>query len=472
MSSKKKTILFTSIICGIFAIFILIIFLLGLFFFIFRFSAKNSVSSVTSDSSASDITSASTQTLSSVSSEISVEEPEVIPEPIEWVSNEVYGAAYKNILSANSYSIANYYYWQFEYEELAYYPYFQKLGENPCIAFSEITGDNIPEMFFVNVPAYQGTEAQITIYTLEEDRAKDIFSIYVDSLNNDGNDYILFKNYRGDLYLYTESHADLSVNKYTKIYQNSDGTFVSRAECVKKIIVNPHSGEVTEEYVVSGTKTTKDDYDDYVMKITKNGVNALLYDSSIDTCTENWIESSEKNALVVGDAISFLTKRNNVPDGELPIYDVLQMDFSSGAGGWGTYLELLPDGTFSASYHDSDMGDTGAGYDNGTVYYGSCFGLFTDIKQIDEYTYSMTLKSKTEEASGDPYIEESILWIPTETYGVDCGEIFLYLPGKPISDIPEECLFWGYAFYSDITRNDKLPCFVLYNVETGNAFYN
>ena len=42
--------------------------------------------------------------------------------------------------------------------------------------------------------------------------------------------------------------------------------------------------------------------------------------------------------------------------------------FSSGVGAWGTDLEVYADGSFKEVYHDSDMGVTGEGYPNGTVY--------------------------------------------------------------------------------------------------------
>ena len=41
--------------------------------------------------------------------------------------------------------------------------------------------------------------------------------------------------------------------------------------------------------------------------------------------------------------------------------------FSSGAGGWGEEFVIERDGYFKGSFHDSDMGDTGEGYPNGTV---------------------------------------------------------------------------------------------------------
>ena len=50
--------------------------------------------------------------------------------------------------------------------------------------------------------------------------------------------------------------------------------------------------------------------------------------------------------------------------------------FCSGAGGWSTGLKLNADGTFSGEYHDSNMGETGDGYPNGTMYECTFSGKF------------------------------------------------------------------------------------------------
>ena len=52
----------------------------------------------------------------------------------------------------------------------------------------------------------------------------------------------------------------------------------------------------------------------------------------------------------------------------LPFEEPVELVFSSGAGAWGTVLELAPDGAFTGSFHDTNMGETGEGYPNGTVY--------------------------------------------------------------------------------------------------------
>ena len=55
-------------------------------------------------------------------------------------------------------------------------------------------------------------------------------------------------------------------------------------------------------------------------------------------------------------------------DGGLADSLPIDLEFSSGAGAWGTGLTLAADGSFSGEYHDSDMGDSGDDYPDGTVY--------------------------------------------------------------------------------------------------------
>ena len=71
--------------------------------------------------------------------------------------------------------------------------------------------------------------------------------------------------------------------------------------------------------------------------------------------------------------------------GEFP----MELVYASGAGAWGTFLTLEADGSFTGNYHDSEMGAEG-----GPVCYICDFaGRFTDLRQVDEFTYAMTLES-------------------------------------------------------------------------------
>lgn len=144
--------------------------------------------------------------------------------------------------------------------------------------------------------------------------------------------------------------------------------------------------------------------------------------------------------------------------------------FASGVGAWSTDMTLHKDGSFFGEYHDSDMGDTGDGYPNGTVYISSFTGEFTDIQQLDEYTYEMTLSNvQTEQEEGVESIADEIRYVSSSAYGVESGsKCYLYLPGTPKANLNEDCLMWVHDDFFD--ENEDLTCYLIYNEEPGYTF--
>lgn len=149
----------------------------------------------------------------------------------------------------------------------------------------------------------------------------------------------------------------------------------------------------------------------------------------------------------------------------------MHFTFSSGAGAWSTDVTMKESGYFTGYYHDSNMGDIGTDYPNGTVYESIFEGKFTVIKKIDDFTYSMKLDEFEVKGEVD---EEKIVdgtkTITTAAYGFDnADEFLLYLPGKNISDLPEEFLSW---VQTDAALSSKLPFYGLYNVEGKMGFFS
>ena len=146
--------------------------------------------------------------------------------------------------------------------------------------------------------------------------------------------------------------------------------------------------------------------------------------------------------------------------------------FSSGAGAWRTMMTLNPDGTFAGKYSDSDMGDTGEGYPRGVCYVSTFSGKFTDIKKVDEYTYSMKLVSvETEENVGDEWIENGIKYIASNPYGLEDGEEFLlYLPGAVTDTLPEGFISWMQILDPCGELEETLTTYGLYNVDMAYGF--
>ena len=171
-----------------------------------------------------------------------------------------------------------------------------------------------------------------------------------------------------------------------------------------------------------------------------------------------------------------MEQRDTVEETEtlLPINKTLQMGFSSGVGAWGTELELQPDGTFSGRYWDDEMGATGEGYPNGTQYREIFSGQFEDIVKVNDYTYSMKLYQLNIEKQEET-IEDGVLYIPSEAYGISGGKNFLfYTKEAPMGELPEEFLEWGWlpaVINYEYQPTDLLGHFGLYNEDGMYGFY-
>lgn len=180
--------------------------------------------------------------------------------------------------------------------------------------------------------------------------------------------------------------------------------------------------------------------------------------ATADTTTEVQAEMSDANEQSV--------------DG-LPVDMPSTFVFSSGAGGWSTQLELQTDGSFSGSYSDTDMGDTGDDYPNGTMYICNFIGQFVDIQKTGEHTYEMTLEGTQTEDIDDEIID-GVHRVPSTPYGIADGKTFiLYTPDTPLDEIPEALEGWDpYRFNEDSDSRTTIGAYALYNEATGDGFFS
>ncbi len=143
--------------------------------------------------------------------------------------------------------------------------------------------------------------------------------------------------------------------------------------------------------------------------------------------------------------------------------------FSSGAGAWYTAMDIHADGTFDGHYQDADMGDTGEGYPNGTLYYCDFSGKFTAPEKVNETTYVFQIESiEYPYGIGEEInTEEQMHYIYTEAYGLDgAKDLYLYLPESQVADLPEDYVNWVHW---DI-QGDTLGFYGLYNEAMGEGF--
>ncbi len=148
-----------------------------------------------------------------------------------------------------------------------------------------------------------------------------------------------------------------------------------------------------------------------------------------------------------------------------------QFEFASGAGGWSTELTVDADGSFTGLYHDSEMGETGDGYPDGTVYVCNFSGTFAAPEQVDEYTYKTKIESITsEKEDGTEELADDMRYVYSTPYGLqDAEDIYIYTPGAVIADLPEGYQSW-IQFASD--GETTLSYYGIYNEKGDAGFYS
>ena len=120
--------------------------------------------------------------------------------------------------------------------------------------------------------------------------------------------------------------------------------------------------------------------------------------------------------------------------------------FCSGAGGWSTDMQIRSDGSFTGTFHDSEMGESAETYPNGTVYFCSFSGLMTITERIDENTWKVYINELTKDETESEAIDDGIRFVASEIYGLSEGdEMTLYGPETKLSAIPEEMVIWTHA---------------------------
>lgn len=170
----------------------------------------------------------------------------------------------------------------------------------------------------------------------------------------------------------------------------------------------------------------------------------------------------------------------------LPITEPLELALYSGAGAWGTYMVLQPDGSFVAHYHDAN------GY---TVYVCPYYGQFGKVEKLTDASWLLTLESLERDAEhsvGDEWDEEegdhTIHYIASEPYGfTDTDEkalkpgaqFILYSPDavghEPGTELYGAVQFrsWMHGEWQQFAGSeDTLGCWGLQNMETGQGFFD
>lgn len=355
--------------------------------------------------------------------------------PVKENPTDGYKIAYLDIIRENRPEIMSYN-WQYGY---AFYA--QDVITPTPISIVDVTGDDIPELIFMK--AIDNVVASLHIYTYQEGEAQEIYTNTLDVAVGGGSYYVLFQiEGSHDLYIRCEAGDETWETRFAKCGFDEFGNYGIINVLEETMYPNEDYTDMISDYTENEGIITKETY--------QNKTNELL-DSMSVILLYNEHFSEEITALVNNNqctSMTYLEAYNYLSEGSEDITTILKgipsFYFSSGVGGWGTSLDIYADGSFEGSYHDSDMGDIGEGYSNGTVYLSDFRGSFTDIKKVNDYTYTMKLQTiELEKEPGTEWIEKEARYIASEPYGMDnAEEVYLYLPGAPTAELPSDFLDW------------------------------
>ena len=152
-------------------------------------------------------------------------------------------------------------------------------------------------------------------------------------------------------------------------------------------------------------------------------------------------------------------------------FEGMEWSFSSGAGGWSTDLRILPDGSFSGEFHDSEMGESADAYPGGTVYYCSFTGSMSLSGQADENPCTIRIDSLIESPGQEETIDDGIRFVPSRPYGLSEGdEMQLYRPGTPTDGFTDEMKMWAHLFDEAESEPATLENWFLYSAGNDSGF--
>jgi len=235
---------------------------------------------------------------------------------------------------------------------------------------------------------------------------------------------------------------------------------------------------IREQAMPSDVKGHLEQADQFILLALQNGYAKVVVTKSAETSPDSWVgltgwvdadylDCSCSDAQYSGAAplpTADVADVSTIPTGAAGEYI-----FCSGAGAWMTEMTLLPNGLFFGHYHDSDMGDEGSLYPNGTQYFCDFSGQFGNGEQINAYSGTLTLAGLTPYEAED-HIQDGVRYIASEPYGLENSPTFiLYSPDTPMDELSEDCIGWLYGSMGEIPA-EKLGCYVIYNPAEGFAF--
>lgn len=396
--------------------------------------------------------------------------------------DESYKQIYLQVLKEHETNIRDYsQYWQpLDSEE------FETNTENHSIALSDVTGDGVPELLFVEKSPSSEEYVEygaLNIFTVENGAAKQIY--YVDHWETQvagGDVYALFQ-IEGETTLYSCNgmQDEMTNEDYSRYNVQPDGMLQEEPLMSRLREPNEDYTGTVDTCTIGGQPATPEEFQTQLDALTSRMSKLLIYNCGAHDDNANAaMIAAEADYLTYEEAVALLSdgQQVDVSQGtttQLPFTEAQSFSFMSGAGGWSTELTINPDGSFTGNYYDSDMGDSGDGYD-ATEYVSTFHGKFKNIQKKDDYTYVMQIDTLETEETQDTWIEETgygkVRYVASPPYGLYGGTNFeLYLPGTPVSSLSAEYIDWVRTPMALDENATTLPGYGLYNVEEQNGFF-
>ena len=410
------------------------------------------------------------------------------------IDESLYKAAYKEVLESYKTQIDNYY-WQYEYD----YSTKTAKEEQTPIVFADVTGDGVPEMILVRSEQNEASIAQMDIYSFDGTNAKRIFGTDMEEYGGwdinaaSGTSYYLFTTKKGTLYAYSGIGDEGYTDQYIKFALDDSGMLQKATTWARKEGPNEDYSATIVSCTKNESEISEDKYDTQVKKLQKNFDTLLMYNGQGKDKAKEVLGTLDDTAMTYDEAMEYLGKitqkktdktasdkkqeksadkkevsAGNAGEVAMTLPEDLPEKFilTSGVGAWGASMDIKPDGTFTASYYDSN-------YEGRSTSSGS--GSFKNIKQVDKYTYTMELDTlKYDDEIGKVVANDNGYKTTfTELYGIAGGTTFtVYLPGAPTADMPEGMQRWlGFHYYS-VPIPEALDCYAIYNVDTEYGYFN
>jgi len=350
------------------------------------------------------------------------------------------------------------------------------------ICFADISGDATPELIYVASNPGYGSTTNIHVFSIIENSPTEIFNGEWDYVAGGGFYYRLFiMEGEKNLYAWTSCGDESWTNDIYRFDENASGKL--EKEVVLREYSHPdYNGDYSKkvyEYYHQDDPISDSEYSELCLELKETASGVIMESYIPDRLNDVFDLDMPTAEMTYDEAVAYLkslleTEDDlSVTDEEVfSLVDGLKFIFCSGVGAWGTCLQVSKDGSFVGEYHDTNMGETGEGYPNGTCYIRNFHGTFMNAKKIDEYTYSFELDELILDDPFEDYIEDGILYIAESAYGIEGGKTFmLYLPDSVVHELPESFVNWvSMAHGWSSSNTTTLPCYGIYNVEKECGF--